>query len=105
MFVHRYQALDHHHFGAALFHMALIQGHDLFQQDSGVAGGDHVLGISQGERFRRGNVGAGTDDGGRCFWARVSGSRLGNRLEEADVNAMALHRSDHTEADGGDANT
>ena len=91
-------ALDHDHFGAAGLHVLLEASHYLFQQDVGVAGGDHVLGVGEGERLGRVDVGSGADHGGGALGTHLARARLGNRFEEADVDAMTFHCANNAKA-------
>ena len=105
LLVGRNQALDHHHFGTAGLHVLFEAGHDLFQQDVGVAGGDHVLGVGEGERLGRVDVGSGADHGGGALGTGFTRTRLSDRFEEADIDTVTFHGANDAKTHGGYADT
>ncbi len=64
LLVGRHHTFDNQHFGTAGFHVLFEAGNDLFQQDIGVAGADHVLGVGEGEGLGRIDVGSCADNCG-----------------------------------------
>ncbi len=105
LLVGRHHAFDDQHFGTAGLHVLFEAGHDLFQQDVGVAGGDHVLGVGEGERLGRVDVGSSADHGGGTLGTGFTRTRLSDRFEEADIDTVTFHGANDAKAHGSYADT
>ena len=81
----------------------LEQADDFLKQLVHVAFAEHPLDVAEAQRLgRRQAMGTG-DQLARTLRAFIAGVGLGDRLEEADLQPVALQRADEAEADGGQA--
>ncbi len=98
----RDHAFDHQHILAD--RSLLIQGDDFFQQLVKLTVAEHPLDVGQAQWLRRFQT-MGTHQLGRAFRAGITRMRLGDGLEETDLQAGAFQRPNQPEADRGQTHT
>ena len=97
----RDHAFDHHHVLADAG--LLVESNDFLEQLIQLAVAQHTLDMGQAQRLRwLEAMGAGNQFGG-AFRAGIARVRLGNRLEEANLQPGTLQGAHQAQADGGQA--
>ncbi|MNR36740.1 hypothetical protein D3C85_1547000 [compost metagenome] len=97
----RDHAFDHHHVLADAG--LLVQGDDFFEQFIQLTIAEHTLDMGQAQRlWRLQAMGTGNQFGG-ALRAGITRVRLGDRLEEADLQPGALQGAHQAQADGSQA--
>ncbi|MNB84624.1 hypothetical protein D3C75_315030 [compost metagenome] len=101
MFARRNQAFNQHHF--CVLRIRVEIGNDLFHQHIGLIAGEQRFNVAHFQRFSRWQTGISTHDGSGLVWRIATGTRLGDRLKDAQANAFAFHSTDNAKADAGQA--
>ncbi|QHB26106.1 3-hydroxyisobutyrate dehydrogenase [Pseudomonas monteilii] len=98
-----HHAFDHHHVVADAG--LLVEADDRFEQFVELAIAEHALDLGQAQGHRGLDAMGAGHQFGRALGAGVTRVGLGDRLEEADLQACALQGAHQAEADGGQADT
>src|SRR5690606_22639878 len=99
----RYHAFndDHVLVGGSL----LIEADDLLQQFIQLAVSEHAFDMAERQGLGRVQTVGACDQFAGTLRAEVTGMRLGDRLEESDLETAALQGADQPQADGGETDT
>ncbi len=101
MLARRNQAFNQHDF--RILCVSVIVSDDLFHQHVFLVAGKQRLNVAHLQRFSGGQIRVRTNDSCGLVWRIATSTWLSDRLEHAQANAFTFHRTDHTEADAGQA--
>ena len=93
------QAFNQYNF--SVFSVRVVVRDDLFHQHIFLIAGQQRFNVAHLQRLSGWQRRVSTDDAGSLVWRIATGTRLRDRLEDAQTNAFAFHCADHAKADAG----
>ncbi|MPN55390.1 hypothetical protein SDC9_203072 [bioreactor metagenome] len=85
----------------SVFSVRVVVRDDLFHQHIFLIAGQQRFNVAHLQRLSGWQRRVSTDDAGSLVWRIATGTRLSDRLEDAQTNAFAFHCADHAKADAG----